>query len=146
MNDQPIPPAERSHLWRQVNQAAGEGLFKLQVCARCHVVQYPPQEFCHHCLSSALLWEQVNALGKVLSWTISHASTNRFFKDKLPLRVGMVKLDCGPVLIAYLAAASLQTGSRVRVSGRLDKSGQAVFLATPPDTGPAAEFNAILEG
>ena len=145
MNNQSGPPAERSSLWQQVNQAAGEGLFKLQVCSSCDVVQYPPQEFCHHCLTSTLLWRQVSPLGAVLSWTTIHAGTNRFFKDILPLHTGMIKLDCGPVLIAYLAAESLHTGSRVRITNKPDKSGQVVFFAASPDTDPAVEFSELLE-
>ena len=83
-------------------------------------------------------------MGKVLSWTTVQASNNQFFKTILPFHVGMIKLDCGPVLIAYLSAASLRTRSRVRVAGKSDKSGQTVFLAAPPDRDPVAEFSGIL--
>ena len=83
-------------------------------------------------------------MGEVLSWTTTHASTNQFFKDILPFHVGMIKLDCGPVMVTYLAASCLQTGSRVQVAGKPDKSGQAVFLAAPPDTDLEAEFNDIV--
>ena len=145
MSGQAGPPVARSALWQQVNQAAKEGAFKLQVCSKCDGVQYPPQEFCSYCLADELSWETVSPAGKVLSWTTTHASSNRFFKGILPFHVGMIKLDCGPVLIAYLAAASLHTGSRVRVTGMRDKSGQTVFLAGPPDTDPAAEYSKLLE-
>lgn len=144
MTGQTLPPAARSRLWQQVNDAAAEGLFRLQVCNSCGTVQYPPQEFCSHCLADELSWEQVSPVGKVLSWTVSRASTNLFFRDKFPLNTGLVKLDCGPVMIAYLAAACLQAGSRVQVTGKPDKSGQCVFLAAPPGTDPATEFSDIL--
>ena len=144
MSDQSRPPAERSRLWQNVNEAAGAGLFKLQVCTRCDKVQYPPQEFCSHCLTGALTWEQVSPLGNVLSWTSARASTNQFFRDKFPLNIGLVKLDCGPVMITYLAASCRQAGSRVQVTGKPDKSGQTVFLAAPPGTDPATEFSDIL--
>ena len=145
MNDQALPPAARSRLWQQVNEAAAAGLFKLQVCTRCDKVQYPPQEFCSDCLTDILSWEQVSPMGKVLSWTSSRASTNQFFRDKFPLDIGLVKLDCGPVIVAYLAAPCRQTGSRVQVTGKPDKSGQCVFLAAPPDTDPSAKFSELLE-
>lgn len=143
MTDQLLPPAARSRLWQQVNESAAEGLFRLQVCSSCGTVQYPPQEFCSHCLAGELSWEQVSPMGKVLSWTVSRASTDRFFRDKFPLNIGLVKLDCGPVMVAYLAASCLQTGSRVQVTGRPDKSGQTVFLAGAADTDPATEFSEI---
>ena len=143
MSVQPGPPAQRSRLWQQVNKAASAGLFKLQVCASCNQTHYPPQEFCSHCLADTLSWEQVSPLGNVLSWTTAWVSTNMFFKDKLPLHIGLVKLDCGPVMFTYLAASCLHTGSRVRVMGNIDKSGQTIFFAAPPDTVPEAEFNNI---
>lgn len=144
MSDQSIPPAARSRLWQQVNEAAAAGLFRLQVCTRCDKVQYPPQEFCSLCLADELTWQQVSPMGKVLAWTTSRASTNQFFRDKFPLKIGLVKLDCGPVMVAYLSASCLQTGSRVQVAGKPDMSGQVVFLAAPPDTDPTAEFRNIL--
>ena len=144
MSDRTPPPADRSRLWQNVNQAATEGLFKLQVCAACHCVQYPPQEFCGQCLADDLAWENVNPLGKVLSWTTTHASTNQFFKGVLPFHVGMIKLNCGPVMVAYLAASCLQSGSRVQVTGAPDKSGQIVFFAAPADLDLTTEFSDIL--
>ena len=144
MNGRATPPAARSRLWQDVNRAAAEGLFKLQVCAACHCVQYPPQEFCSQCLSDELAWDNVDPLGKVLSWTTTHASTNRFFKDVLPFHVGIIKLDCGPVMVAYLAASCLQTGSIVQVTGRPDRSGQTVFVAAPPGSDLLREFSNIL--
>ena len=144
MSDHTLPPAARSRLWQPVNDSAAEGLFRLQVCSSCGTVQYPPQEFCNHCLADKLSWEQVSPVGKVLSWTVSRASTNQFFRDNFPLKIGLIKLDCGPVMVTYLAASCLRTGSRVQVTGKPDKSGQCIFLAAPPDTDPGAEFNDIL--
>ena len=144
MNDQACPPADRSRLWQNINKATAEGVFRLQACAACKRVQYPPQEFCCHCLADDLAWENADSLGEVLSWTTTHASTNRFFKGILPVHVGLVKLDCGPIMIAYLAASCRQTGTRVQVTGAPDKSGQTVFFATLPDTDPADEFKNII--
>lgn len=144
MSGHALPPAARSRLWQQVNQAAAEGQFRLQVCAACNRVQYPPQEFCSQCLADDLSWENVNPLGKVLSWTTTHASTNQFFKGVLPFHVGMIKLDCGPVMVAYLAASCLQPECRVRVTGAPDKSGQAVFFAAPADSDLTTEFSQMI--
>ena len=139
-----MPPAARSRLWQKVNEAAAADLFRLQVCTRCDKVQYPPQEFCSDCLADELPWQQVSPMGKVLSWTTAHASNNQFFKGVLPFHVGMIKLDSGPVMITYLAASCRQAGSRVLVTGKPDKSGQTVFLATPPDTDLVTDYSRIL--
>lgn len=139
------PPAGRSRLWRRLDQAAQEGVFRLPRCTACGQVQYPPQDFCRRCLGAQVSWEQVSEEGAVLSWTILHVSQEPFFQDKLPLNLGLIKLDCGPVLAAYLGAAARTSGCRVGVSGRLDRSGRAVFFAMPPGVDPATEFNALLQ-
>ena len=144
MREHAIPPVARSRLWQQINQASAEGVFRLQACAACEHVQYPPQEFCSQCLSGDLAWEEVNPLGKVLSWTRVRASNHPFFRDRLPLHTGLVKLDCGPVMFVYLAASCLQAGRAVQVTGLPDRSGQTVFLAGAPDTDLSGEFNEIL--
>ena len=144
MRAKATPPARRSRLWRNVNQAAAEGLFKLQVCASCRQVQYPPQEFCSGCLADELTWEEVSALGNVLSWARLRAGNHPFFKDRLPLHTGLVKLECGPVMLVYLAASCLHTGARVQVTGTPDPSGQVVFVAAQPGAATADEFDGIL--
>ena len=144
MSEHTGPPVARSRLWQHINQAAAEGAFRLQVCAACKRVQYPPQEFCNECLCDGLTWEKVSPLGKVVSWTRVRTSNHPFFRDRLPLHTGLVKLDCGPVMFAYMAASCLKTGRIVQVTGRPDKSGQTVFLAAPPETDPANEFSNIL--
>ncbi|MCY4283632.1 MAG: OB-fold domain-containing protein [Gammaproteobacteria bacterium] len=131
------PPAARSPLWQNINQAATEGLFKLPVCSSCRQVQYPPQEFCRGCLAGDLCWEEVSPLGAVLSWTRLQASNHPYFMDRLPVFTGLVKLDCGPVMVVYLAESCLQTGTKVQVTGTPDASGQVVFMAAQPE----AEFN-----
>jgi uncharacterized OB-fold protein len=83
-------------------------------------------------------------MGKVLSWTRSRASASEFFRDKSPLNIGLVKLDCGPAMVTYLAASCLQTGRRVQVTGKPDKSRQTVFFAAPPGTVPIDEFSDII--
>ena len=138
------PPPARSRLWQNINQAAAEGLFKLQVCSACRQVQYPPQEFCSRCYADELNWESVSPDGQVLSWGRLGASNHPFFRDKLPLHTGLVKLDCGPVMLVYLSGSCVQTGTRVWVMGKPDKSGQVVFIAAQPDVDPASEFDAIL--
>ena len=144
MSGMQTPSVARSRLWRHIAEAAAAGAFRLQVCAACQRVQYPPQEFCSQCLVDDLPWQDLSPLGEVLSWTSLRVSNNEFFRDKLPVNTGLVKLDCGPVMLCYLAASCRQRGSRVQVTARPDQSGQSVFFAGAPDTDPGAEFNRIM--
>ena len=50
----------------------------------------------------------------------------------MPLRLGLVRLDAGANLIVHLHGDCAAAPTRVRVRAHLDKSGQAVLIALPP--------------
>ncbi len=125
------PPAERSAFTRGLTAAAALGRFELQVCTECGAVQYPPREACHRCLCVDLKWQPQSGRGELISETVLHHSFEPYFRDRLPWRIGMVHLDCGPTVIAHLHAGVLPAPSRVRIVARLDRSGQAALVAVP---------------
>ena len=49
-------------------------------------------------------------------------STDPYFRERTPWRVGTVKLDAGPVVVAHLHGDTVE-GGRVRLELKLDKSG-----------------------
>ncbi|HEX3350906.1 MAG TPA: SDR family NAD(P)-dependent oxidoreductase [Acetobacteraceae bacterium] len=130
LNPPLLPPSARSRAALGLTAAAARGAFQLQVCTHCDAVQYPPRDVCHACLCDALVWRAVPDGGRVLAETTVRISADPYFRTKAPWRVGMVALDCGPSVIAHLHA-DMGAGQRVRMSARLDKSGQAVMLALP---------------
>jgi NAD(P)-dependent dehydrogenase (short-subunit alcohol dehydrogenase family)/uncharacterized OB-fold protein len=111
--------------------AATLGRFELQTCGDCGAVQYPPREACHACLSDRLVWRRQDGAGDLLATTVLHHSNDLFFRERLPWRLGFVKLDAGPSVVAHLHGDVAPGTSRVRVGARLDKSGQAVLIAFP---------------
>ncbi len=58
-----------------------------------------------------------------------------YFRERVPWRSGLVKLDCGPVMVAHLHG-ECREGQAVRLSFQLDKSGQAVAFARPAQEMP----------
>jgi len=135
MNPRPpaLPPATRSRAALGLTAAAALGRFQLQVCADCGAVQYPPRETCHRCLCDRLPWTDQTGSGELIAETTVHLSQNSYFRERAPWRIGMVRLDAGPTLIAHLPAAGAPAPARVRVTARLDKSGQGVLVAFPID-------------
>ena len=128
-----LPPAMRSRAALGLTAAAALGRFQLQVCADCGAVQYPPRETCHRCLSDRLPWKDQTGSGELIAETTVHLSQDPYFRERVPWRVGMVRLDAGPTLIAHLPAAGAAAPVRVRVAAKLDKSGQGVLVAFPID-------------
>jgi NAD(P)-dependent dehydrogenase (short-subunit alcohol dehydrogenase family)/uncharacterized OB-fold protein len=131
-----LPPSSRSRAALGLTAAAALGRFELQVCGGCGIVQYPPREVCHRCLSGALHWREQSGSGELISTTTVHLSQDPYFRERVPWRLGMVRLDVGPTVIVHLHVGCAAAPSRVRVGARLDKSGQGVLLAFPIDEVP----------
>jgi NAD(P)-dependent dehydrogenase (short-subunit alcohol dehydrogenase family)/uncharacterized OB-fold protein len=127
-----LPPAARSRAALGLTAAAALGRFELQQCRDCGAVQYPPREACQKCLSILLDWKPQPEGGELLAQTVLHHSNDLFFRERLPWRLGLVKLDCGPIVVAHLHESATQ---RVRVRAALDRAGQAVIAALPDKEG-----------
>ena len=133
-----LPPFARGRTALGMTAAAAEGRFALQVCQRCKAVQYPPRDACHVCLSSELKWTPQRGTGELLSETVLHHSNDPFYRERLPWRLGLVKLDVGPSVIVHLhgdvppppalAGAQRPPPVRVHVGARLDRAGAAVLI------------------
>ena len=130
-----LPPAARSRAALGLTAAAALGRFELQQCRDCGTVQYPPREACQKCLSIFLDWKPQPAGGELLAQTVLHHSNDLFFRERLPWRLGLVKLDCGPTLVSHLHTEVEDPPSRVRLKAVLDRAGQAVIAALPEKEG-----------
>jgi NAD(P)-dependent dehydrogenase (short-subunit alcohol dehydrogenase family)/uncharacterized OB-fold protein len=126
-----LPPAGRSRVALGLTAAAALGYFELQVCVDCGAVQYPPREACHRCLAVNLKWRPQSGAGELISSTVLHHSHEPYFRDRLPWRIGLVRLDCGPTVLAHVPAGVLPAPCRVKIVARLDRAGQATLVATP---------------
>ncbi|MDB6011020.1 MAG: short-chain dehydrogenase [Gammaproteobacteria bacterium] len=128
-----LPPLARSRVALALTAAAALGRFELQVCRDCGTVQYPPREACHRCLSAKLDWKLQSGEGELISATTLYHSHSEFFRVRLPWRLGMVRLDSGPTVIAHLSGNVPAAPTRVRVGVRLDRAGLAALIAFPPE-------------
>jgi NAD(P)-dependent dehydrogenase (short-subunit alcohol dehydrogenase family)/uncharacterized OB-fold protein len=124
------PQGARSRTAHGLTTAAAEGRFCLQTCADCGAVVYPPRDACPTCLSPRLPYQEVHAGGVLVTETTVRVSTDPYFRERMPWRIGIVKLDVGPALVAHLHGDTRE-GERVRLELKLDKSGAPVVLALP---------------
>jgi NAD(P)-dependent dehydrogenase (short-subunit alcohol dehydrogenase family)/uncharacterized OB-fold protein len=128
-----LPPGARGRVALGLTAAAAEGRFELQTCDQCGTVQYPPREVCHRCLSTALRWRVQGGEGELLGSTTLHHSNDLFFRERLPWRLGLVRLDAGPTLMVHLHGEVGEAPQRVRVGAHLDRAGQAVLIGFPKE-------------
>ena len=131
-----LPPGARGRVALGLTAAAAEGRFVLQVCSECGAAQYPPREACHQCLSPALHWKEQSGAGELLTETTLSHSNDLYFRERLPWRLGMVRLDAGPSVMVHLHGEVGAAPARVRVTARLDRSGQAVLIGLPEKGSP----------
>jgi len=130
-----LPQGVRSRTALGLTAAAAEGRFQLQVCAECAAVIYPPRDACPRCLSARLPFRDVDNRGTLLVETTIRTSTDVYFRERMPWRIGTVKLDAGPSIVAHLHG-DLREGERTRLQLKLDKSGQAIVIAMPMEDSP----------
>lgn len=138
-----LPPAIRSRAATGLAVAAAEGRFALQHCDECGAVQYPPRDACAACLSGSLVWRETDSSATVLAQTRVHASPDPYFRERLPWRMGSVKLAAGPVVLAHLAEG-VDRGDAVRMELRLDRANQGVMVALPRERSATMEEDPAL--
>jgi NAD(P)-dependent dehydrogenase (short-subunit alcohol dehydrogenase family) len=68
---------------------------------------------------------------------VLHHSNDPFYRERLPWRLGLVRLDAGPTVIVHLhgdvASPVTPKPVRVHVGARLDRAGAAVLIGFPPE-------------
>jgi len=129
------PPRSRSRTSHGFTRAAAEGRFMLQRCGGCGAFTYPAREACPSCLSPDLAFTDAPRRGVLLAETTARVPSDVYFRERAPWRIGLVKMDCGPTIVAHLHADCAESAP-VRMSFQLDKSGQAAAFARPEEETP----------
>jgi NAD(P)-dependent dehydrogenase (short-subunit alcohol dehydrogenase family)/uncharacterized OB-fold protein len=131
-----VPPPARSRIALGMTAVAARGAFALQVCEDCGAVQYPPREACCACVSDRLRWQGQDGCGELIAETTLRHSQELYFRERVPWRLGLVRLDVGPSVIAHVHGDAPRAPARVRVTSGLDRAGQAVLIALPENETP----------
>lgn len=129
-----LPPVPRSRAALGLTARAAEGRFALQQCADCGAVQYPPRDACRVCLSTDLPWRDQPPMGALIAETTIRISPDLYFRDRMPWRMGTVRLASGVSVLCHLHG-DVRKGP-VRLILRLDRAGQGVIMALPEQEGP----------
>ncbi len=133
-----LPPQPRSRRSHALADVAARGEFSLQRCEGCETYLYPARDACPVCLGGELPVTAAPRGGVILSETTINVPADVYFRERAPWRTGLVKLDCGPTVVAHLHGDCQEQG-RVSMSLQLDKSGNAVAFARPNEATPNAE-------
>ena len=92
---------------------------RIQKCSDCGSLRYYPRPMCPDCHSPKFEWAQMSGKGTVHSYTIAYPPVLPYFSDKVPLPVGVVKLDEGNVYMVgrlmHIEPKDVRIGMRVEV-------------------------------
>lgn len=129
-----VSPGLRSRAARGMAARAAQGRFVLQVCTDCQGITYPPRDRCPSCWGT-LDWQDQPTGAKLLAETIIRATSDKYFRDHLPWRIGSVQMDAGPTAIVHLHG-DVQVGESVQLAMKLDRGGNPALIALPEKETP----------
>ncbi len=76
-----------------------------------------------------MVWKTQSGNGELLADTTLHHSNDLFFRERLPWRLGYVRLESGPTVVVHLHSSIQKPPANVTVRAMLDRAGQAVLVA-----------------
>ncbi|MEU0423159.1 OB-fold domain-containing protein [Streptomyces canus] len=105
---------------------AARGELRVQACADCGELRFPPRPCCPHCQSFAEEWRPVSGRGRVWSYVVPHPPLLPDYAAQAPYNVVVVELEEAPRirLVGNLVTAagatldSLDPG-RIRIGARV---------------------------
>ncbi|MFJ7077725.1 Zn-ribbon domain-containing OB-fold protein [Streptomyces sp. NPDC098781] len=110
----PVTDPDGAPFW----QYAAQGELRVQACADCGEVRFPPRPCCPHCQSFASEWRRVGGSGRVWSYVVPHPPLLPDYAEQAPYNVIVVELTDAP---------------RVRLVGNLVTGPDAPLNSVPPD-------------
>ncbi|MET8454104.1 OB-fold domain-containing protein [Streptomyces sp. NPDC005209] len=75
---------------------AGRGELRVQACAECGEVRFPPRPCCPHCRSFASEWRRTDGRGRIWSYVRPHPPLLPDYAAQAPYHVVLVELDDAP--------------------------------------------------
>lgn len=115
--DLPEPDAFTAPYW----SAAAEGRLLIRRCGACGRPHHYPREFCPHCWSEDVAWEQSSGRATLYTWSVVHRNDLPPFGERVPYVAAVVDLAEGPRLMTEVVecpADDLRIGMELGVTFR----------------------------
>ncbi|WP_406201224.1 MULTISPECIES: Zn-ribbon domain-containing OB-fold protein [unclassified Streptomyces] len=110
----PLTDPDGAPFW----QYAAQGELRVQACADCGELRFPPRPCCPHCQSFTCEWRQVGGHGRIWSYVVPHPPLLPDYAEQAPYNVVVVELTDAP---------------RIRLVGNLVTEPGAPLNSIPPD-------------
>ncbi|MFD7277701.1 Zn-ribbon domain-containing OB-fold protein [Streptomyces sp. NPDC059862] len=110
----PVIDPDGAPFWRY----AAQGELRVQACADCGELRFPPRPCCPHCQSFSSEWRRMSGLGRIWSYVVPHPPLLPDYAEQAPYNVIVVELAEAP---------------RIRLVGNLVSRPGAPLDSVPPD-------------
>ncbi|MEV5239871.1 OB-fold domain-containing protein [Streptomyces cinnamoneus] len=88
----PVPDEDGQPFW----EFAARGELRVQGCADCHRLRFPPRPCCPHCRSFAAEWRRMSGRGRIWSYVLPHPPLLPGYAELAPYNVIVVELADAP--------------------------------------------------
>lgn len=133
MTEQPFPAPPVTEDSRPYWDFVRAGEWRMQRCAACGVVRFPPGAICRACASAEFTWEPVPTTGTVVARTVVHRAPNADFASRVPYVLAIVELAAGLRLVTYVEGDAPVVGDPVALSGAPAADGMRLPVFVPTD-------------
>lgn len=129
----PVPDEDGAPFW----EYAARGELRVQSCADCGELRFPPRPCCPRCQSFADSWERMSGRGRIWSYVLPHPPLLPAYAEQAPYNAVLVELSeapgirlAGNVVAAPDAALDSVDPGKLRIGAPV----KAVFHEMAPGT------------
>ncbi|MGW2366151.1 Zn-ribbon domain-containing OB-fold protein [Streptomyces sp. NPDC001667] len=90
----PAPDEDGAPFW----EFATRGELRIQACADCRRLRFPPRPCCPHCQSFATEWRRMSGRGRIWSYVLPHPPLLPAYAAHAPYNVVVVELADAPLI------------------------------------------------
>ena len=119
MSNLPTPDPETQPYW----DAAAEGRLLIRRCGACGRAHHYPREFCPHCWSEDVAWEEASGRATLYTWSVVYRNDLPPFDGRVPYVAAVVDLVEGPRMLTNVEGCpfeSLTMGMELVVDWRVE--------------------------
>ena len=103
MSNIPTPDAETQPYW----DAAKEGRLLIRRCNACKRAYFYPRDFCPHCWSEDVSWEEASGRATLYTWSVVRRNDLPPWPERVPYVAAVVDLEEGPRMMTNVEGCEL---------------------------------------
>ena len=98
MSNIPTPDAESQPYW----DATKEGRLLIRRCNACKRAYFYPRDFCPHCWSEDVSWEEASGRATLYTWSVVRRNDLPPWPERVPYIPAVVDLEEGPRMMTNI--------------------------------------------